>query len=211
MTANPNDPVDLNPNPANPVDEILEKRTTEDDFVKYSTYKKTVNEAKNLRVKHSEAISKLAEFEAKERERSEKQLIDDKKYEELLGQRDEELSTTRAELDQTRKNEVDYRKMSSFLRGLGTSSIGDDYLQLVPLDKIDLTEDGSIDQESLIATVSEFKQKHSRLLIEPKSDLPINRVGGSGTGKLSYKEWSNLKSSKDMKDRAHEVDFSAPR
>jgi len=180
----------------------------EGDTVKYGTYKKVLNETKNLRAKHSDAIARLAEYESKEKESAEKLLIEEKKFDEVLRAKEAEIEETRNLLNQSTKQMTDYQKMTGFLQSLGGAKLESDYFQLVELDKIKLDDDGALDQASLAEYANEFKTRHQRLLITPKSDVPANHPGGSGKVGLTVKEWKNLKSSKEMRERAGEVDWT---
>jgi len=181
---------------------------SENDVVKYSSYKKVLNEKKALGDKHADALAKLADYEAKDRDIQQQMLIDEKNFGEVLTVKDQELERLSNELNESRRNEQDYRKMTGFLSGLGTSKLESKYYSLVPLDEIKLEDDGTIDQSSLIETVAKFKTDHSRLIVDQRNDLPPHKVGDSTGKKLSVKEWKALASSKEMKDRYNEVDWA---
>ena len=178
----------------------------EGDTVRYGTYKKVLNEAKNLRSKHSEAIAELAVYQSKEKESAEKLLIEEKKFDEVLRAKEVEIEETRNLLNQSTKQMTDYQKMTGFLQSLGSAKLESDYFQLVELDRIKLDDEGSLDQASLSEYANEFKTRHQRLLITPKSDLPANYTGGSGGGGLNYKDWQNLKSAKEKREQWKNID-----
>ena len=205
----PSLPVDgLNADGNSPVDKPIDNN--ENDVVKYASYKKVLNEKKMLADKHSEAITRLAEYESKDKQIQQQMLIDEKKFGEVLSFKDQELLRVSNELAESRRNEQDFRKMSGFLSGLGASKLESKYYSLVPLDEIKLGDDGAIDQESLIETVNKFKNEHSRLVINQRNDLPPNKVGDSTVASLSVSEWKSLASSKEMKERYKDVDWNKP-
>jgi len=176
--------------------------------IRQSTYKRTVNEMKNLKAKHADAIAKLAEIEARDRQQEEARLRADKQYEELLKKKDEELSLTRSELERTNKDITDFRKTSAFLSAMGNAKIESKYYNLIPIDNIKLDDQGQIDQDSLVNSVNMFRQEHPRLIVEQRSDLPANKPGTSNGTKLTVSQWKALGSSAEMRKRFHEVDFS---
>lgn len=203
METNPVDGLPKN----DPVD-ILEKQDNSEDLVKYSTYKKTLSEVKAIKERHREAMEKLAQYETRDKELSEQKLIEEKKFSEVIQSKEQRLLELSGELEQSKRNEQDFRKMTSFLSGLGSSKLESKYYQLVPLDDIKLNDDGAIDQESLIDTVNKFKAEHNRLVVNPRNDLPPNKVGDSTGKRLSVAEWKSLASSKEMKERYKEVDWT---
>jgi len=178
-----------------------------EDFVKYSSYQKVLNEKRNIASKHIDAVARVAELESANKERSELELKEQNKFQELLETRDKELLDTRAKLEETNKNIEWAEKMRSFQDSLGHSKIDSAYYSLVPIDEIKYNDDGSIDQDSLLKVVDTFKTTHHRLIDSPKTDLP-NQKPGSSTGQgLSKEDWLKL-GSKEMTARAKEVDFS---
>jgi vacuolar-type H+-ATPase subunit I/STV1 len=208
--SNPTNPVDgqTNQNTSTPRPVDGEGNTPPEDYVKFTSYKKAVDESKAYKSKHADAIAELAKYQAKEKADKEQRLIEDRKFDEYMAKKEEETKTLREELNETRKDNEDYRKMTSFLSAMGSSKVESKYYSLIPLDSIELDESGAINQESLNEAVNNFKAEHSRLIISPKTGLPSNKVGGSTTPGLSYEEWSRLGSAKEMRERAKEVDFS---
>ena len=198
-----------NSNDINPVDNPdISKTGDDEDFVKYSTYKKTVNEIKNLKSKHAEAIAKLAEYDSREKEKEQARLREDRKYDELLNQKDQELELTRQELNRKTKDIIDFTKTSAFLSAMGNAKIEQKYYNLIPIDEIKLDESGQIDQDSLVNVVQYFKTEHPRLIVEQRGDLPANKPGNATGAKMSVSQWRALGSSKEMREKFHEVDFS---
>ncbi len=206
---NPNTPPVGDKDP-NPVDSDLKNTDNkENETVRYSSYQKILSEKKNLMLKHSDALEKLAQYESKESELRERQQIEDKQFETVIGEKNTEIDTLNQRLSQSEQEKTDFRKMHGFLSGLGASRLESKYYSLVDLDKINVDDTGSLDQESVANAVSEFKTEHHRLIIDPKNDLPANSVDGSKSTGLTVSEWENLGSSKEMRNRAKEVDWSA--
>ena len=180
---------------------------TKEDFVKYSTYQKILNEKRNLASKHADTVAALAKLESEKKEKAETEMREQNRYQELLEQREKELADTRSKLDETNKSIEWADKMRAFQDSLGHSKLDQAYYSLVPIDDIKYGEDGRIDQENLLNVVNTFKTTHSRLIDEPRNDLPNQRPGLSTGKKLSQAEWRQL-SSKEMMARFKEVDFT---
>jgi len=185
-------------------------RNTDDDKVAYSSYLKVLDEKKKLSAKHSEVLSRLGEYEARDKDLEEKKLLEEKKYSELIKSKDDELISLSTRLTSMEQEKADFTKMHAFLSGLGDSKLDPKYYSLVPLEQIGFTEDGTVDLESLNSTVNSFKTEHPRLLIAAKNPLPADKVGDSSGKKLSVSEWKKLGSSKEMMAKYGEVDFTKP-
>jgi vacuolar-type H+-ATPase subunit I/STV1 len=195
------DPADLSKTPS-PVDD------NKTDVVSYSSHAKLLDEKKKLQAKHSDTLEELAEYRSKEQAEAEKKLLEEKKYQELLAKKDEELSLYKSKAMSLEEERTDLTKLQYFVQGLGDSKLESKYYSLVPLDKISVNEDGSIDKDSLDSVVSEFKTEHTRLLITSKNPLPSTKVGGGSSKKLSISEWKALGTAKEMRDRYKDVDFN---
>jgi len=202
---------DNNPNPVdggNPTNNDNKPSDNSEDTVKYASFKKLLDEKKNLSSKHSDALAKLAEYEARDKEAAERKAIEEKKFTEVLQTKEQELNELRNTVGTMKKNEEDFRKVHSFLNGLGDSKLESKYYSLIPLDDIRMTDEGDIDQESLVDVITNFKTDHKRLLISQKPVIPNNKTGDSSGKKLSPSQWRALKSSKEMAARYKDVDFS---
>jgi hypothetical protein len=196
----------------NPVDSNLPTNNIdsdhEGDSVDYKSHRKLLDEKKKAKAQLNEANAKIAEFEAERKAREEQELLSEKKYTELLAKKEEELADAREILRVKNDNEIYQRKMHAFLSGLGHSKLDAKYYQLVDVDTVKIGEDGAIDQESVASAVTSFRSEHSRILVEPRNDLPANSPGSTGGGSLSYAEWKNLGSSKEQCERWKEVNMS---
>jgi hypothetical protein len=181
---------------------------TKEDYVKHSTYQKILHEKRNLASKHAETVARLAELESANKEKAETEMREQNRFQELLEQREKELSETRSKLDETNKSIEWADKMRAFQDSLGHSKLDSAYYSLVPVDEIKYGEDGRIDQENLLNVVNTFKTTHSRLIDEPRNDLPNQRPGLNSGGVLSVSQWKSLGSAKEMRERANEVDWS---
>jgi hypothetical protein len=174
------------------------------DVVEYATHRKLLGEKKILQEKYSTNLARLAELEESEKAREESSLRDQNKYKELLEQKEKELEESKNRLSLVEKDRSDSYKLSSFLTNMGGSKIDSQYFSLIPLDDICIDETGEVDQQSVIEAVNKFKVSHPRLVVDPKKDLPANKIG-SKSGGLSYQEWRNLGSDKEMRERYKEL------
>ena len=197
-----------NPVDGSPVDKTTDEVNNGDDVVKYTSFKKLLDEKKALSSKHSEVLTKLAEYEEKDRALAEQKLLDEKNYSKLLEAKDSELNSLRENLITTKTNEENFRKVYHFLNGLGDAKLESKYFSLIPLESIKLDDSGDIDKDSLVDVISNFKTEHSRLLITNKKPLPESKIGSSSGKGLSLSQWGQLKSSKEMLEKFKDVDLS---
>ena len=205
INTNPVDGASQNSPAGDPVGEHTSE--PKDDFVKHSTYQKILHEKRNLAAKHADTVARLAELESANKEKAETEMREQNRYQELLEQREKELSETRSKLEDTNKSIEWADKMRAFQDSLGHSKLDSAYYSLVPVDEIKYGEDGRIDQDNLLNVVNTFKTTHSRLIDDPRNDLPNQRPGSSTGKKLTQEEWRKLGSA-EMMARFKEVDFS---
>jgi len=195
--------------PANPnslVDGLVGENNPEqkNDFVKYATHKQLLEQHRKTKGVNADLIAQNAKLESDKKEREETEMRDQNRYQELLEARDKELTETRSKLDETNKSIEWADKMRAFQDSLGHSKLDAAYYSLAPIDEIKYGDDGRIDQENLLNVVNSF---HSRLIDDPRNDLPNQQPGLSTGKKLSRSEWKLL-SSTDMMARFKEVDFT---
>lgn len=74
------------------------------NYVPKDKYDKANGKLKDLESKYKEASNKLSEIEAQEAERYQKSLLEDKKYEELIEEKDNALNTLKQEFEEERNN-----------------------------------------------------------------------------------------------------------
>jgi len=166
-------------NPANPnslVDGLVGENNPEqkNDFVKYATHKQLLEQHRKTKGVNADLIAQNAKLESDKKEREETEMRDQNRYQELLEARDKELTETRSKLDETNKSIEWADKMRAFQDSLGHSKLDAAYYSLAPIDEIKYGEDGRIDQENLLNVVNSFKSTHSRLIDDPRNDLPVN-------------------------------------
>ena len=197
-----NNPVDETKSNTSPVD-----NSNNDDVVAYATHLKLLDEKKKLAAKHSDVLAKLADYESKEKELTERKLLEEKKFQEVLETREKELNEYKSRYQSVLEEKTDFTKMHAFVSNLGDSKLDPKYYSLVPLDKISIEEDGNINLDNLNEVITSFKTEHPRLLIPLKNTLPSNKVGDSSGKKLSVDQWKSLGSAKEMMAKFNDVEF----
>jgi hypothetical protein len=161
--------------------------------VSLETYQKTLSAEKNAKQKARELQEQLDVINAQKNVENEQKLLDEKKHLEVI----ENLKKEKLELESRTKSllqdRTDSRKLNSVLGLLQEKGVSLDgkYLGLLPLDKINIGDDGSIDLTSVATVVQEFQTEHPRLVAPAKAFLPSDKTGHNA-GNISYEAWCKL-------------------
>lgn len=179
------------------------------DSVAYDTYRKLLGEKKKRDEEIEQMKSKLSELQKAEKERHEAELKQKEDFKSLLKLREEELQKRDEELKQIKGSLEDGAKLRAFLDTVN-GVVDKQYWTLVDLDqiKIDPTT-GMPDPLTVEQMARKFEQEYG-LVLKAKGaprTLP-NTAAQSANGKITVTEWKALKSSKEMKEKMHLVDWS---
>ena len=175
------------------------------DFVKYETYKKTLNQEKNLRAKLEQASQELEEFKRIEQEREEKTLQEQGEYQKLLEIERKKREEMEQKATQYEQSIMQAHKLNAFKEKLPGRIANPAYYDFVDLEKIVINPDtGEIAEESVQSAVDEFLSSHQRLIVTKSGGLPNQAPTDGSTGKLSLDQWKKLPL-KERKERMSEV------
>jgi hypothetical protein len=161
--------------------------------VSFDTYEKTLRAERNAKQKLQEVQERLLTFENEKKSVEEQKLISEKKHVEYI----EQLKREKLELEQKTSHllqeQTDFRKLNATLGLLQEKGIQLEakYLGLLPLDRIEITDEGSIDLTSVSQVVTDFQKEHPRLTAPAKAFLPSDK-SGSAANALSVEEWKKL-------------------
>ncbi len=161
--------------------------------VPYDTYDKSVKTEKQLRQTLQETRAKLDAFEAEKQAIEEQKLLSEKKHVELIEQLKREKSSLEQEKQSLWQDRVDSRKLNAALGLLQEKGISleSKYLGLIPLDRIEISDEGGIDFTSVTKVITDFQKEHPRLTAPAKAFLPGDKPGNSAN-MISYDEWRAL-------------------
>lgn len=172
----------------NPVDDEVKTNVngstnnTQDDqdFVKYDTYKKTVDESKRKSERLKSQSQELEELRLYKQKIEEDELARKGEYEKLLQTRDERINSLQSELDKHERNRIESQKINAFLEELGGDVKKDEYLSFVDWESIQRNpETGEIDKLTLEKAVSSFTENYDDLYIK-KNQKKLPNVGHLG-------------------------------
>lgn len=164
-----------------------------EELVKRSTYVKAVDEVKSGKAKIREMAVELNEYKVERERLAEEKLLEEKNFTELFQQQKAQIETLTAQNETHQKDKTDFVKMQSALNVLQSKgvSLEQKYFDLLPLDQIQVTQEGQIDAQSVADVVEGFQKEHPRLTISAKALLPNNSTGSQGD-KISMDEWRKL-------------------
>lgn len=174
-------------------------QTTQNDTVKYDTYRKVLGEKKKMQ-------QRLEELEAKQRDHEEKSLIEQNKYKEAYEATKKELEDQKIKLKTLEQQEVDGKKLQSFLETID-GKIESKYWGHISLDKIIVDDTtGEIDKMSVMREV-EFVRSTYPEIIQRKSSgtLPKDNPSNNGSGMIARSEWNKLKPTEMQKYRPDQI------
>lgn len=198
-----------NPNPAgeeNIDNSNSNPNQSNSNQVRYETYQKSVSSEKNAKAKLRDTEAELNEYKAREAAQQEQDLVAKGEQMKVIDSLKAENKTIREDLAKKAEDDIRVNKLHGFMSHLGQSKLDPKYLGLVPVEQIEIDDQGKPIQESLTKVVNNFKAEHPRLLIHQSKDLP-GQSPSSGGGSMSYEDWKKLGSSKEMAEKRHLVDF----
>jgi hypothetical protein len=141
-----------------------DQEPNQQDTVAYKTYQKVLSERKRdaERVREKDAI--IAEFQAKEKQRIQDELIAKEEWKQLLDVTQSELKETREKLSSFERDRIDGLKLHVFMETLG-GSIPTKYLDKVPLDKMVYDhETGELDMSSVQKAQMFVKREYPEII-----------------------------------------------
>lgn len=161
--------------------------------ISFETYEKTLNQEKSLRKRLQETQEKLLVFENEQKSIQEQKLLDEKKHLDLIEQLKREKAEALQKAESLERDQKDFRKLNAAMGLLQEKGIQleSKYLGLLPLDQIQLTDEGGIDHTSVAQAVDTFTKEHPRLTLPASKFLPNDKTGNSAQ-KISVEEWKKL-------------------
>lgn len=176
--------------------------------VAYETHKKLLAEKKKKDEDLAQIKAQLDEMRAKDRERQESELKAKEEWKKLVEIREKELNDLKKQVEQK-----DSLIVTSIKRGAVKSAINgmvpDKYLGLIDVSKVVINpETGEPDPSSVQEVARQFEQEHKLLILSKDGKSGLPNEAATGAKKLTYQEWVKLPTSKEMKARQSEVDWT---
>jgi len=187
--ANVNDSGGVNTDPGG------EGEKSKSETVTREAYNKTLTEAKNAKKERDALAARLAEIEAGQQTEAETKLIAEKKFVDVIEQQKKQIAELTGKTSSLLQDRDDARKLNSFVGLMSEKGIKleSKYLNLVPIDSIQFSDDGSIDHTSVAEAVNNFQKEHPRLLAQESTAFPpTSKTGGTNGKKMSMADWAML-------------------
>lgn len=174
-------------------------------FVSREAYERTVDKEKALKQQLRETNERLAKFEQQQKAIEEQKLLEQNQHLTVIEQLKKENEALKGNLTGLEQQRIETRKLNSAMGLLNQKKIQLDpkYLDMIPLDQIQVDADGRPDMASVVKAVDNFVKEHPRLVTPLPNDLPGTKPGGSGA-MLTYDEWTKLPP-KEKKDRFKDI------
>lgn len=154
----------VTPNLSDRVDGGESEKTQE--TVAYETHKRVLRERKADLEKRKALEAELEAFKEDARKREEAALEEQGKYKELTEHFKNELKRTQAALSERDEMINDGIKLQAFKSKIGGEFKNPKYMSFVDLAKIELREDGTVDEGTLEMTVNSFLKEHGSDLLK---------------------------------------------
>lgn len=197
----------VNPSAGGAKDDESKKK---DETISYETYQRVLDQKKKRDEELEVAKAKLSELAKAEKARQEAELKEKEDFKTLLSLREQELKKRDEELQSLKGNLEAGAKLRAFLDTVN-GVVDKQYWTLVELDEIKIDPNSGLpDQISVESLARKFEQEYGLVLKQKGAPrmLPNQAAQGAG-GKITVAEWKALKSSKEMKEKMHLVDWSA--
>jgi hypothetical protein len=188
--ANQNNPGGIDPNAGG---EGQDGESQIPDKVDYRTYKKTVDNEKKLKQALADREARLAEFEKQQQAANEAKLLEQNQHLTVIEQLKKQNDELNGKIQSFHEQQTFSRKMHKVVGLLQQKGIQLDqkYLDLIPVDQIQVDAEGNPDMTSVVKVADSFVKEHPRLVTPLPNDLPGTRPGNSSTT-LTYEAWTKL-------------------
>lgn len=181
------------------------------DSVAYDTYRKLLGEKKKRDEELEAAKARLSELQKAERERHEAELKQKEDFKSLLQLREEEMKKKDSELHELKSSLEAGAKLRAFLDSVN-GVVEKQYWTLVDIDQIKIDPTTNMpDPISVESLARKFEQEYGLVLKAKGAPKTLPNTAAQGTtAKITVSEWKALKSSKEMKEKMHLVDWNTP-
>lgn len=165
---------------------------------------KLLDEKKKVQADRDAMAAKVAEYEAKEREREDEAAKKRGDFEARIKSRDEELAKEREKRLALETRMIIAQKVNAVIDALG-GNLDPKWTQLIDVKNVELhPETGEIDANSVAKVADTLKKVWPEMVKGNGSRLPADAPQGNAAGKITRAEWNKL-SSKEMIAKRHLV------
>lgn len=161
-----------------------EQKSEEEKYVPKKAYEGVSNDLHKFKGKYKDAEARATELEARLKSIEEEKMLEKNQYKELFEQKTEEFEALKNDVQTKEQRYIDTAKRAALKSELG--SIRNEYLAHANIAEIQLNDDGSVNNESVLAVANDFREKHAVLIpkksetsstsLPPTSEAPISEL-----------------------------------
>lgn len=159
---------------------VTEGTQTEGEFVPKRAYEEVSRDMHRYKQSAREAAAAKAEYEAKLKALEEEKLREKQEWKELYEREKQEAEVAKRKAREEREAYLTAVKKSALKNELG-GRIKDVYLTHANIGSIEINEDGTINQESLLRVANDFRKNHGELI--PPASTPEPTATAAPTGR----------------------------
>lgn len=180
------------------------------DVVSYETHTKLLDEKKSLKAKLEEAQKQLDEINRSKEESEKKKLEEQGEYKKLLEAERKQKEELSARLTGIETTMIDHAKRSAVLKNI-KGTVMEKYQSFIDVSKVAYDpETGEVDATTAKMVADDFQKEHKVLISSSNvPGMPPQDAPKGGSSKMTPAQWRALKTSKEMKEKFKDVDWSA--
>lgn len=180
-------------------------------FVTREAYERLQKDLVKFKGRYKESESKRTEYESEAKQRAEAKLLEEKEFQKVIDQKNQEIEGLMSTIGQYKTRDVEAAKYSAFVGAIG-QKVPDKFLPVIPLDKIEVDEQGNVDAEQVKQVAGEFQSTYPEIFRTTQT-TPGDFPRGKAPKKMSHEEYKaqgRVKGAKWMQQQVKlgNVDFS---
>lgn len=150
-------------------DQLVSK---EDNFVPKDAYKRVSEDMHKYKNQMKEYQAQVEQFKLEKDEMQKQTLIEQEKWQELYKRSEEKMKFLEAERDNERNKFINSHKLNAVIQQVGGLK-RPEYVKFIDVKDVQIKDDGSIDNDSLLSLSERIKREYPELLASSmKTSLP---------------------------------------
>ncbi len=150
----------------------IEPDSKEDGFVAKSAYQKVSQDMHKYKSEMKTLAAQLEAVKADQEAKEKSTLEENEKWHDLYKKSEAKLAQIASERDSERNKFVDFHKRNAVIQQLGGFK-KNDYTKFINTNSIEVVDDGSVDENSVMAEVERIRKEYPELIkTTPKTELP---------------------------------------
>lgn len=156
-----------------------ESEAPKEDYVPKTAYEEVSSDMHKYKNELKETKASLNQLKAEQEAKEKEALAEQGKWQELYEVNQKELENLKQQREEEKNKFINYHKKNSVLQKIGGFK-REDYNKFIDVNNIEMNDDGSLDEKSLMGEVDRIKQEYPELLKSASSTkLPNDAPKGS--------------------------------